>query len=131
MQENKLSIRVDVPVSELFAYTVSPWNAHMWIDEVKAEECSPWPPQVGVSHYRSKGAGGLWSQYVVSAFETDTLFELTKPDGRFVVRYSYEDLGNGVSELTYHERVSEGEIDRPLSIYSLEKLKRILEDKPL
>ena len=131
MQDTKFSVQVNVPVDDLFRYAVSPWNAHLWMEGVAAEECSPWPPQAGVSHYRTKDVGGVWASYLLTAWEQDKLFELTKTDGSLVLRYTFSDLGGGVSQIDYEGRVKEGDAALPFTQESLEKLKRVLETKPL
>ncbi len=127
MQENVLTVQIKTSLEELFNYTTRPWNTHLWIDEVVAEDCSPWPPQVGVSHYRNKGHDGVWTDYKLVAYEPNALFELAKIDGSFGVRYTYADLGEGKVELTYREWVNEGEITCPFGQDALDKLKRMME----
>lgn len=129
MQENRLSIEVNVPVEELFRFTISPWNTHTWIDQVSVEECSPWPPKVGESHYRNKCHNGVWKGYLLTALDENALFERTSNDGHLVVRYTYRDLGGGRSELEYYEAVKEGELEQPMLEDALYKLKHRLEDK--
>jgi hypothetical protein len=131
MQENRLTVEVNVPVEELFTFTTRPWNTHTWIANISVEECSPWPPQVGVSHYRNKCHNGVWKGYLVTAFDENSLFELTSNDGHLLVRYTYSDLGGGRSTLEYYEAVTDGELTEPFSQDALIKLKHALEDKAL
>ena len=127
MHTNTLTVEVNVPIEELFKYTTEPWNTHMWIDAVVAEDCDHWPPEDGVSTYRNKDEDGVWTSYVLTAYELNTLFELTRDDGVYAVRYTYAALGENLTELTYHEWVNEGEIEKPFPQAALNKLKKVLE----
>ncbi len=131
MQENRLTVEVNVPVEVLFKFTTSPWNAHTWKEHVSVEECSPWPPQVGTSHYRNKCHNGVWKGYLLTAFEENRLFELTGNDGQMLVRYTYTDLGDGRSSIEYYESVKDGELADRFGSDAMYKLKHALEDKPL
>lgn len=127
MHTNTLTVEVNVPIEELFKYITEPWNAHMWMDNVVAQDCDHWPPEVGVSKYRNKGEDGVWTSYVLTAYEPNTLFELTREDGILAVRYTYVALGENRTELTYHEWVNEGDIENPFPQAALDKLKKVLE----
>ncbi len=43
MQKNKLDIKINKPVSEVFKFTITPPNSAKWIPRVINEETSDWP----------------------------------------------------------------------------------------
>ena len=124
MRENKISVAIDRSVSEVYEFTTNPSNTHLWIDGIVHEETNEYPIRVGTI-YRNINAQGEWTEYRVVQLVQDGLFELN--NGRYSVRYLYEDLPVKGTELTYFEWVSEGELDEPFTVEVLEKLRTCME----
>lgn len=127
MKENKLTIQVNRPVEEVFAFTTDPKNTPSWIEHIVTEETNEWPIRLG-SIYRNRAKNGQWSEYTVTALEENRLFELTSKNGNYHVRYTYKPIDSNATEMEYYEWVDEGELDAPFSAEVLEKLKEVLEN---
>lgn len=125
MKENKLTIKISKSVHEVFEFTINPDNTPKWIDEV-AEELAEYPIKVGTK-YKNRGDEEGWTEYFVSDFEKDKIFELKALNSPYVVRYTYKTISPTETELTYHEWMEEGELDKPFAMKTLENLKQILE----
>ncbi len=75
MKENTLNITIIRPVSEVFAFTINPNKTPLWISSIVKEEAEQ-PVGTGTK-FRNINRQGEWSEYVVSAFELNKLFELS------------------------------------------------------
>lgn len=128
MKENKLSITINKSVVEVFEFTINPKNTPQWIKHLEVEETNEWPPKIGTI-YRNRGPLGQWSEYSVSAFEQNKLFELVSNDGNYHVRYTYKELERGNTEMEYFEWMKQGELDQPFTQNILVKLKTEIESK--
>lgn len=126
MKENKLSIVINKPVSEVFEFTVDPSNTPKWIDGISVEETNEIPPKLGTI-YRNKGQNGNWNEYEMVEFEKDKTFTMSRLNGDYHVRYTFTPSENGGCEFEYYEWVNSGELDDTFSQEVLEKLKNIVE----
>jgi len=126
MKESKLTIDINKPVAEVFAFAIDPNHSPKWIDSFAEEVTSTWPVALGTV-YRNRGHSGGWNNYTVTAFEANMVFELTAEDGSYSVHYTFEEVGPNVTCLHYHERVTRGELDAPFEMATLEKLKALVE----
>ncbi|PCI21394.1 hypothetical protein COB64_00770 [Candidatus Wolfebacteria bacterium] len=126
MKENKITIEINKPISEVFNFTITPENTHKWIDSIEKEETSDHNIKVGTK-YKNVNKEGEWSEYIVTKFEKDKLFELQKSDGDLHVRYTYTHLGENKTSLEYFEWTEKTQLNHPFSVDVLEKLKIILE----
>lgn len=127
MKDNKLTIQIDKPVTEVFEFTTNPKNTHLWVDSISVEETNESPVKVGTI-YRNKGSEGDWSEYEVTEFEQDKVFTLSDSGSSYSVRYTYKPLTDTSCEMEYFEWVEEGELDSPFEMTVLETLKKLLED---
>ena len=125
MKENKISIEIKRPISEVFEFTINPKNTHLWIENVQKEETNEWPIKVG-SRYRNTGNDGVWDEYEVIDLKQNELFELKMVNGTYHVRYTYKPIDTNNTELTYFEWDENG-IKSPFQQIVLAKLKDILE----
>ncbi|MDD3182097.1 MAG: SRPBCC family protein [Alphaproteobacteria bacterium] len=126
MREWRLEIEIDRPVAEVFAFAIDPRNSPKWIDSFEEEKTSAWPIAVG-SVYSNRGKVGEWRDYTVTAFEENKVFELTSADGFYTVHYTFEETAANGTRMLYHERVTQGELEAPFELATLEKLKALLE----
>jgi hypothetical protein len=125
MKENKISVKIAKPISEVFDFTINPNNTPKWIDFI-VEEIATIPIQIGTS-YVNTSVKGEKNEYIVSAFETNHIFELKSVTSDLIVRYTYTEISPDETELEYFEWVEEGELSAPFSQHELNKLKQVME----
>lgn len=126
MKENKISIEISRPVEQVFEFTLNPKKTRLWIDTILEEESDEFPIQMG-TRYSNKDRNGDWTRYKVVALKKNRLFELKQNNGRYHVRYSYEEISEKKTKFTYSEWVDNGELDSPVTISALKNLKGIME----
>lgn len=128
MNRNRLVVEIKRPVGEVFAFAINPKNTQEWIDSIVTEKTNEWPVGLG-SEYVNQNKEGEWSEYKVTAFEKDKLFELTAKDGNYHVRYAFSPVDDGSAcTLDYYEWVESGELaDHSYLKEALQKFKTLLE----
>ncbi|MDL2295703.1 hypothetical protein LJC18_02725 [Lachnospiraceae bacterium OttesenSCG-928-E19] len=120
MKSNTLKIIINRPVSDVFEFTTNPNNTDKWFVDAGKEWTNEWPRKLGTIYENNNGF------LTVTEFELDKLFTLTKKD-EFFVRYTYRDLGDGKTEMTYTEESLIGDLDSVTDMTPMEKLKEIME----
>lgn len=128
MKENKISIEINRPVSEVFEFTINPENTHLWIDSIEKEETNEWPAKVGTV-YRSMNKQGEWSEYKLIKFVPDKVFIMKRKNSSYHVKYTYEKISERKTRLIYFEWVETGELEGLFTLEVLEKLKSVMESK--
>ena len=126
MKDNKITIQINKPARDVYAFYINPKNIPLWINSIVEEETNEWPIKIGTI-YRNKNRQGQLTEYVVTALKENRLFELKTTRGNYHVRYTHRNLDNGVSELEYYEWVDNGNIEAPFTLDMLNKLKEIIE----
>ncbi len=126
MNEQKLSIKINKPVKELFTFTIDPKNTPKWIDAVVTEQANEWPPKLGTI-YKNQNKNGEWRELTVTAFEQDKMFVLSDKNG-FHVGYTFTELNKNTTGLEYSLWMDEGELKVTVTMEVLEKLKRKIEE---
>ena len=126
MKENKLTIQINKPVSEVFAFTINPKNTPKWIESCDKEETSEWPVKVGTVYTNTIKKGEVFKFTMTELVENDH-FSMLGSDNNYHCRYTYRDLGNNTSELEYYEWMDHGELEGPFTQDILEKLKSVME----
>jgi len=126
MKKKKITIKINRPVHEVFAFLLNPQNTPLWIDSITKEETNEWPIKLG-SIYRNQNRQGVWSEYRVISLVEDKSFEFFKNDNNYHVRYTFKPIGNNSTGLEYFEWVENGDLEEPFTLDILQKLKKILE----
>lgn len=126
MKVNKLTISINKPASDVFAFYINPNNTPHWIDSIVTEQTSEWPIKIGTV-YKNQNKEGNWTEYKVTKFKENELFELMTSRGNYHVRYTHRSINDKSSGLEYYEWVDHGELDTPFTIDILEKLKEEVE----
>lgn len=126
MKQKKLHITIDRPVGFVFDFTLDPRNTPKWIDFIIQEEANDSVPKLGTV-YRNRGADKRWTEYIVTAFEKDTMFVMSRTAKAYHVKYMFRALSPSSTELIYYEWTDDGELEAPFTIESLQRLKAIIE----
>lgn len=126
MKDNKLTVRINKPVEEVFAFTITPPNSTLWLPATVKEETDEWPAKIGTIYTLTDKAGAEF-KVVVTALRDNQLVEWSMLDGSYHCRYTFRAVEDQVSELEYFEWVDSGELDEPFTQKTLNKLKQILE----
>ena len=127
MEENKLSIRINRSLKEVFEFLLDPTKTPLWIDSIVKEEAD-FPIGIG-TYYRNFNKAGEMSEYVVSKFEENRTFEFTSTFTDYKVRYTLTPLSTNEVELEYFEWSEANELRDPFTQSHLDKLKAVLEKK--
>ena len=128
-KENKISVVINKPISEVFEFTINPENTPKWIEHIKDEQVNERPIKIGTI-YKNTNNGKNWDTYRVVEFNKNKLFTLKKQKSSYQVSYIYESLGASKTKLTYFEQDEKGLKD-PFSVRVLEKLKSVIEESDL
>ena len=128
MKDNKIIIEINCPNSKVFEFTINPDNTHLWIDNIVREVTNEFPIRLG-TEYKNLNKQGKWTEYKVTSFELNKIFELKQKDNSYHVRYTYESISDNKTNLTYFEWVDEGDLEEPFSPVVLEKLKEVIENQ--
>jgi len=126
MRENKLKIIINKSPNEVFDFTLKSKDTPLWISSIIKEEASERPPKLGPV-YRNVNSKGVWSEYLITAFGENKMFEMSSKDNNYHVRCTLKNINDNATELEYYEWMDKGELDNPFSLEILEKLKKILE----
>lgn len=126
MKEKKLTIIINKPVADVFAFTINPENTPKWIDGIVAEETNETPARLGTI-FRNKGKSGNWNEYKMTSFVEHKTFELSRINGDYHVRYTFTAVNDDTCEFEYYEWVGHGELDDTITQDVLKKLKTIIE----
>ena len=129
MHQNKISIIINKPIEEVFAFTTNPQNTHLWYSSIKEEISSEYPPKIN-TEYKNRGGGkSEWSCYKVSEFKNNEKFALVDSEGNYNVKYTYKKLNDNQTKMEYFEWVEKGELESPFTEKELAKLKVAIGDK--
>ena len=127
MKDNKLIIRINKSVDEIFAFVTTPPNSTCWISSIAKEKTSEWPAKIGTV-YRLWDENGNYSEMKVAAIKNNELVEWISEDKNYHCRYILKIVDKNISEFEYYEWVDQGTIDNPFTQDTLEKLKSVVEN---
>lgn len=126
MKDNKLIVKINKPIHEVFTFTLNPENTPLWIDSIVQEETNEWPTKIGTI-YKNKNHKGKWSEYTITEYEEDKFFIFTSSNKNYSVKYTFRPISNDITEVEYYEWVNQRDLEDPFSIEILNKLKSALE----
>lgn len=130
MNSNKLTIRINKPVSEVFDFTINPQNTSRWIDFIVEETINGNEIKVG-TRYTNRDKDGNINLYELTQFENNMVFELQSVPPYYTVKYTYTPISETETELEYFEWVESGELSSPFPMSAMQKLKEVLENTNL
>ena len=84
MKNNRLLIRINRPVSQVFVFLLDHQNTPKWLDSIIKEQTNEWPVEVGTL-YKNQDKNGNWSEYTVTELKENEMFVFTKKDGNYHV----------------------------------------------
>jgi len=132
MNEVRQTIVINRQSHEVFAFTINPKNTPKWVDFVAREQTNETPTKLGTT-YRSQDTEGDWTEFEITAFEENKMFELTKKDDGHHVKYTFKPSDDDSCELEYLVWVEDGVVSDRFSVDNiqaiLKKLKTVIESK--
>ena len=127
MKENKLTIYIDKPTSEVFNYSLESNNVPKWITSIEIEVPSERPVKVGTI-LKNKGINSdIWNEYEVIELLSPYTFTLKKLNDDYFVKYTCIENGSGTN-FEYLEWAENKNLDDILEMDALELLKKEIED---
>lgn len=128
MKNKTLVIKINKPVKDVFEFALNPKNTPKLLDSIVKEEANESLVKKGTV-YRNLNTQGEWAEYTMTEFKKNQMFELTKNDNNYHVRYTCKLITENTTELEYYEWVDKGDLDEPFTLEILQKLKTVLESK--
>lgn len=128
MKENKLTIFINKPVKEVFAYSLESNNVPKWITSIKEEIPSEIPVKVRTKLKNIGINSSTWNYYEVVEFEQNKTFTLKRLNGDYFVKYTCTPKDRG-TEFEYLEWVANGDLDDLMGMSALKLLKQLIENQ--
>lgn len=125
MNENKLTITINKPLPEVFAFCITPPKVKLWVPGFINETTNEWPAKVGTVYTEYKNDDTSFN-IIVTDYKENEYIEWKTEDGSFHVRYTFTSIDQNTTELTY---VETGDVDKPFTQEVLEKLKQVVENE--
>lgn len=108
-----------------------PKTHQKWVEPIVTEQTNEWPVKLGTI-YRNQRKNGEWSDYEMTAFESNKMFVMSQTNNGFCVGYTFTPVNSGTAtRLEYRVWKDEGELPDSLTVDVLQgildKLKEVLE----
>jgi hypothetical protein len=126
MKDNKLTIRINKPVHEVYLFTITPPNSTRWIAGIIDESADEWPIRKGTV-YTLRTKAGVISEVTVNEIKCDSFIEWISKDRNYHCKYTFKPIDENLTILEYSEWVGIGELIEPFTIGTLQTLKSALE----
>jgi len=123
MNENTLTITINKPLVEVFAFCITPPKAKFWVPDISNETTNEWPAKVGTIYTEHKSDNTSFN-IIVEDYEENQFIEWKTEDGKYHVRYTFTPIDQNTTQLIY---VETGDVDQPFTQEVLEKLKQVIE----
>lgn len=124
MDTNKLTVIISKPIAEVFAFSITPPKAKLWVPGIINETTSEWPAKVGTVYTEYKSNNTSFNIIVADYKENDYIEWMTE-DGNYHVRYIFTPIDQNATQLDY---VETGDVTEPFTQEVLEKLKQVIEN---
>lgn len=125
MNENRLTITINKSLSDVFAFSVTPPKAKLWVPGIINETTNEWPCAVGTVYTEYK-ADNTTFNIIVTDYKENEYIEWKTEDGNYHVRYIFTPIDENTTQLTY---VETGNVTEPFTQEVLEKLKQATESE--
>jgi hypothetical protein len=125
MANNKLTIQINKPISETFAFCITPPNVKLWATGFTNETTNEWPVKIGTVYTEYKDDNTSF-KIIVTDYKENAYIEWKTENGNYHVRYTFTPIGANTTLLEY---VETGDVDKPFTQEVLEKLKQIVESQ--
>ena len=125
MQNNKLTIEINKPLADVFAFCITPPKAKLWVPHIIDEKTNEWPVKIGTVYTEYKDDNTSFNIIVTDYKENDYIEWKTENDD-YRVRYTFTPINQTTTQLEYAES---GNIDKPFTQEVLEKLKETSESE--
>jgi len=124
MSENTLTITINKPLPEVFAFCITPPKAKLWVPDVINETTNEWPAKTGTIYTEYKNDNTSFT-IIVTDYKENEYIEWKTEDGNYHVRYTFTSIDPNTTQLTY---VETGDVSSPFTQEVLEKLKLVIEN---
>jgi hypothetical protein len=125
MKENTLTIQINKPLAEVFAFCITPPKANLWVPRVSNETTNEWPVKIGTVYTEYKDDHTSFN-IIVTDYKENEYIEWKTEDGSYYVRYTFKQIDQKITQLEY---VETGDVSKPFTQEVLEKLKSVIETK--
>ncbi|HRH55688.1 MAG TPA: SRPBCC family protein [Candidatus Paceibacterota bacterium] len=126
MKDLKLTVRIKRPIADVFEFTTNPSNTSKWIDSVAGERADSFPPKIGTMYENWDSARKI-TEYRVSRYEPNAVFQLDATKQDYKVRYTYTPISENETELEYYEWSESDKLHAPFMQEILDTLKEVME----
>ena len=125
MKHNKLTIQINRPVVDVFAFCVTPPKVTLWVPGFVNEETNEWPITVGTVYTEYKNDNTSF-KIIVTDYKENEYIEWKIENGNYHVRYTFIPIDQNTTQLEY---VETGDVDKPFTQEALDKLKEVIENE--